>query len=309
MTTLIFGGAGFIGANLITHLQSAGEDVVVFDNLSMGNQVARANLDVSVVVSDMADYSAVLRTLKSVKPRRVFHLAANSDIAASAVNPKIDLRNTLGTTVQLAAALRACPAEEVVFASSSAVYGEVTGEITESTVTRPSSAYGWMKLASEEVLSELAKEVGFEKYLCVRFPNVTGKWQTHGVVRDLVRKLKASPSKLNVLGDGTQLKPYALAEDLVAAIEKVMSGGWSGILDLNLSPSSQTSVREIVSKLVETSGLSPQVEYGSSRAGWFGDVPEYSYDTSKAQDLIGDLGFRSSNDAISESVSWEWENG
>jgi UDP-glucose 4-epimerase len=306
---LVFGGAGFIGANLVSELKKHNHEILVFDNLGMGNQIERAGLDTEVVIGDMTDLDAIVGVLRRFGPDRVYHLAANSDIAASAINPKTDLRNTLLTTVQLATALRQVRVNELVFASSSAVYGEVQGKITELSGTKPTSAYGWMKLASEEVLSQLVQDGQLDRYLCVRFPNVTGKWQTHGVIKDLVKKLRADSGNLDVLGDGSQTKPYALAEDLVSNIEKVMNANWQGLLDLNLSPDSQTSVREIVDMLTSVTKLEPTVAYGHSRSGWLGDVPEYSYDTSKAEALLGVLDFRTSLAAVEASIEWEWNIG
>jgi UDP-glucose 4-epimerase len=304
--TIIFGGAGFVGTNLAKALLEAGEsELLIFDNLSMGNKLAAAGLVVETVAEDMTDFASVLKVLKSFRPERVFHLAANSDISASAINPSLDVENTLLTSVNLAAAIRQSPVRELVFSSSSAIFGESSVALSEESPKRPVSAYGWMKLASEVILQSLALDNIVSKYLCVRFPNVTGAFQTHGVVHDLVRKLRLSPDYLEVLGDGSQLKPYALVSDLVLDIIRLIESDFSGPLSVNIGPDDQTTVSQIVNELVRESGLRPKVSFGESRAGWKGDVPEYMFDYSTAEKILGKLSFRKSLDAIRESVRWE----
>jgi UDP-glucose 4-epimerase len=110
---------------------------------------------------------------------------------------------------------------------------------------------------------------------------------------------------LEVLGDGSQLKPYALVSDLVLDIIRLLESDFSGGLSVNIGPDDQVTVSQIVNELVRESGLSPKVSFGESRAGWQGDVPEYMFDYSAAEKILGKLSFRKSLAAIRESVQWE----
>jgi UDP-glucose 4-epimerase len=310
LRALIFGGAGFIGSNLVRNLLLSGhEDLFVCDNMSMGNNLGDLESKVKLSVGDMLSVDWVTDVLHDFKPDRIYHLAANSDISSSAINPILDVENTLISSINLASALRNQPVEELVFASSSAVYGESEGLISENSAKIPVSAYGWMKLASEEVLFRVAQETRITKYLCVRFPNVTGQNQTHGVVFDLVRKLRNNPLRLQVLGDGSQLKPYAVASELVQVILRIMGADWSGQKTLNIGPKDRASVREIVEIILEVSGLKPEVSFDDTRSGWNGDVPEYMFDCTEAETLIGALGFKPSKQAVRDSVLLEWQRG
>jgi UDP-glucose 4-epimerase len=312
LTTLIFGGAGFIGTNLVEHLasKSKNERVVVFDNLSMGNPAEAFGVKgFELVVGDMTNFFQVLKAIDEYKPTKIYHLAANSDIAASSKNPNFDLDNTLISTVNLVAAMRALNSQaDVVFASSSAVYGEHDGPISEEVGPSPISSYGWMKLASERVLEKAHSEGVISKCLIARFPNVTGRYQTHGVIHDLVKKLKANASELKVLGDGTQLKPYALASDLVENLERIIHSEWHGLKKYNFAPSELTSVREIVATIVNVSTLNPRVVFGTEPFGWKGDINRYELDCSKVESDFGQLTFRTSSNAIIEATSWAWQN-
>lgn len=306
MRALVFGGAGFIGSNLVRQLHENGaEDILVADNLSMGNKLKLLGVPINLNIGDMTSSAWVENLVREFKPTRIYHLVANSDISASALNPSLDIKNTLVSTVNLAQAVRQTPVKELVFSSSSAVFGDSYAVLSETSEKRPVSAYGWMKFSSELILESLFEEGFVSRYLCVRFPNVTGELQTHGVVHDLVKKLTKDPKRLEVLGDGSQLKPYVYVSELVEAISSLIDAQWSGMKTVNLGPIDQTSVSEIVDALLEISGLSPNVVFGTSRSGWDGDVPEYKFDLTVAREVLGTVPFGSSADAIRRSITWE----
>jgi UDP-glucose 4-epimerase len=308
MRALIFGGAGFIGSNLVKQLYENGiKDILVADNLSMGNQLEGIGLPIHLNIGDMTSSVWVEELVRDFKPTRIYHLAANSDISASALDPSLDINNTLISTINLAYAIRKNPIDELVFSSSSAVFGDSLSVLSENSKKSPASAYGWMKFSSELILESLFQEGFVSRYLCVRFPNVTGELQTHGVVHDLVKKLKNNSKRLEVLGDGSQLKPYVYVTELVQAINSLIDAPWDGMKNVNLGPVDQTSVSEIVDALLDISGLSPDVVFGTGRSGWEGDVPEYKFDPSVAREILGKVPFGSSADAIKRSIEWELE--
>lgn len=308
MRALIFGGAGFIGSNLVRQLSGNGAaEILVADNLSMGNQLEHLGIPVNLRIGDMTSSVWVEELVREFKPTRVYHLVANSDISASALNPILDVNNTLISTINLAYAIRKNPVSELVFSSSSAVFGDSLSVLSENSKKSPASAYGWMKFSSELILESLFEEGFVSRYLCVRFPNVTGELQTHGVVHDLVKKLMNNSKRLEVLGDGSQLKPYVYVTELVEAINSLIDASWDGMKTVNLGPVDQISVSEIVDALLDISGLSPDVAYGPTRLGWEGDVPEYKFDLSVAREILGKVPFGSSADAIKRSITWELE--
>jgi UDP-glucose 4-epimerase len=306
MRNLIFGGAGFIGSNLAARLVGDGQDVCVFDNLQMGNQLG--SVSSLLTVGDMTNQTLVRETLSTYRPDRIFHLAANSDISASSKNPNLDIDNTLITTVSLAGAIRDIGTPvDIVFASSSAIYGEHQTKMNEQTPAKPISSYGWMKLASERILQQLAIDGLIGRCLSARFPNVTGVSQTHGVVHDLVKKLKDDNSRLVVLGDGSQAKPYALASELVDNILRVHESQEQGFKAYNFSPHNTVTVREIVTEIIAASGLNPEVVYGSEPIGWAGDINRYELDCSAVELDHGPLLFSNSEEAIKVSARWAWD--
>lgn len=307
---LVIGGAGFIGSSLVSHLALLGDaDITVLDNLTMGNGLGRLNLGVKLhFLEGQANNVDITRqVLESSSPDTIYHLAANSDISKSAADPEIDVRDTFATTAALSLELakNPRPGATVVFSSTSAVYGEHDGKIGRDSRKAPSSPYGWMKLASERLLTQLAESGAMGKLVIVRFPNVTGAGQTHGVVKDLVAKYSGSGPWI-ILGDGTQNKPYLHVSDLVSVLADIHAlFPDSGVHEINLAPDTSTTVSSIVQMIREVGGVDRDPQFGSTPQGWLGDVNSYSYDTTELQAL--GITLPSSDEAILRSVREEFE--
>ncbi len=306
----VFGGAGFIGSALIHKLLDSDiESLHVIDNMTMGNGLfaARSDARLALCEADAADFALTAQFLNTDQFDVIYHLAANSDISKSALDSAVDLHHTFGTTAALALELARNPRPNatLVFASTSAVYGAHEAVIEPHTVKSPTSAYGWMKLASEKLLVTLLESRSIGKLVVVRFPNVTGIGQTHGVVKDLVAKyLSSEPWK--ILGDGSQDKPYLHVEDLaeiLASLDSVFPA--PGYHEVNVAPDSSTRVAKIVEMIEARGGKNRNPVYGTSPQGWPGDVPTYAYDTSELRSL--GIQLPSSDDAILKSIDEEFQ--
>lgn len=285
MKILIVGGGGFIATNLLLELAQMGilkDDVVVVDKAFPFKETTE--IHANLVVGDFSKIQTSLEVLSSSNFDTVFHLAANSDIRKSSHNPDVELRDTLLTTLNLIRAAEALDHkfQKLIFASTSAIYGNVSEPISESSKPQPNSAYGWMKLASEAALRNAHGAIA-ERLAIYRFPNVVGDYATHGVVYDLAIQLREKPEYLTVLGDGTQTKPFMLASRLAKILLdlEVTQKRSLGYEEYNVGPASTTSVAHIAASLVSSSKLDIPIRYGDSPAGWKGDVPTYSFDTER----------------------------
>ncbi len=239
--------------------------------------------------------------------KTLFHLAANSDVKNGANNSQPDFKNTLQTTLAIAETIDIVNLEKLIFASSSAVYGNVIGSISSSSIEPklPISYYGWAKLASEYILKTKSIENEF-KLSIVRFPNVVGPEPTHGILYDLKNKLKENPTVLEVLGNGEQTKPYMHVEDLSDLLIVIMQKQTDAISCYNIGPMDTINVRSIVDIILMISGLNPIVKFGLNSGGWNGDVPNYKFDVNLPTFLkISQI--RNSEKAIFDSFS-EWWN-
>lgn len=305
---MILGGAGFIGTNLIEQLfQDNKVEITVVDKFTYGNKLLEAGYSVDTHNFDITDVKKLGDLIKSFQPTHVIHLAANSNIQISSSGANCDIADTFGTTAALALCLAKNPVENIFFASTGAIYGVSGSSVSEDSPKLPISPYGWMKLASEETLRQSLNAGDCKNLLIARFPNVTGKWTTHGVVLDLATKLFHDQKHLSVLGNGSQTKPYCSASSLSEAIKILIDGTnetWSRQLVVNLSPSDAITVKEIVEILCQEFDISPQISYGESAFGWVGDVPQYSYDTSLSIEHLKGFDFPESRLVILEAVRW-----
>ena len=232
------------------------------------------------IQSDIAEDDDIFQRMSDVDI--VYHMAANSNIRISGNDPSIDFDSTLRTTERVLESMRRNEVGKIFFPSSSAVYGSRKGVITEdSGDLRPISYYGACKLSSEALISAYSHMNGIDA-LVFRLANVIGPNMTHGVIFDLVRKLNANPNKLQVLGNGAQRKQYVHIDDLKEGIIGFSERMSEGVLTYNISTKSSLDVREIVSIILEKTGLDPEIKYTGGESGWNGDVPSYELDISKA---------------------------
>jgi UDP-glucose 4-epimerase len=230
-------------------------------------------------------------------------MAANSDIAKSHSNPNVDFDNTLLTTYNVLLAMKEFGVKNIVFASTSAIYGDTGVSVDENYGPLfPISHYGASKLASEAYISSFCENYGFKAWI-TRFPNVVGERATHGAIYDFINKLKKNPSELEVLGDGTQTKPYLYVKDLVEAIILVWKSTSEQINYFNLGVESRSTVKEMAEMVIEEMGLDASIRYTGGNRGWVGDVPQFSY----SLDKIHKLGWSakvSSNEAVRKSIQY-----
>ncbi len=301
---VVTGGAGAIGGFLVRALLARGASVRVIDNLSSGS--------VAHLPDVATEPRLTLHTLdiRQAEPlRRVFegagslwHLAANPDIRRGTVEPTLDLEHgTVGTSNVLEAA-RLGDVPQVLFSSSSVVYGYPARFPTPEDYgpLLPQSLYGASKLASEGLISAYASCYGLRGVL-FRFANIIGPTMTHGVIFDFFDKLRRDPTQLEVLGDGAQAKSYLRTEDCVDAMLLAAARAPGLVEAYNLGTADRTSVREIAEKVVAARGGHARIRYTGGRQGWAGDIPQQLLDIAR----ISGLGWSprwSSREAVDRTI-------
>ena len=283
MRALVVGGAGFIGSHLCDALLAEGHKVICVDNFSLGSKknIYHLQPDNNFVLyeADASDKDMLEQIFDREHPEYVFHLAANSDIQASADNPEVEYRHTYTTTFQILSCMRKYNVKKLFFSSTSAVYGDKQEAILDENTPNlaPISYYGAAKLGSEALIHAFSY-MNDMRVLIFRFPNVIGPRLTHGVIFDFIHKLKQDPLHLQILGDGRQRKPYIYVADLVEAIMKLKHVRSQGVELYNVSAEGNTSVTGIADILCEEMGLGKvEYHYTGGRGGWKGDVPYFQY--------------------------------
>jgi UDP-glucose 4-epimerase len=287
---LITGAAGFIGSHLADKLLALGHRVFGVDNMVLGK---RANLSAALKSPDFVfqeldvnDLQASREFLKAQTKDEpidaVWHLAANSDIQAGGANPDIDLERTFLTTYNTLKLMQEFAVPKIVFASTSAIYGELGGALTEqSGPLHPISNYGAMKLASEGIITA-ALERFLKQAWIYRFPNVVGSRATHGAIYDFLKKLKKNPAELEVLGDGSQEKPYLHVGELVDAMTFLFQKQQNRLNVFNIAPDgSASTVRFMAEATVRLAAPGAKIRYTGGSKGWIGDVSKFQYSIEK----------------------------
>lgn len=293
--TFVTGGAGFIGGELVASLLRDGAQVTVFDNLSTADPGWASRFEgdarLSFVHGDIT-HGARLRDAMAGHGR-VVHLASGTDISGGFGRPERDFASGIAGTELVCESMRAVGIDELWFASSGVVYGRPTriptGEGDGPLL--PESHYAAAKLAGEAVISGFASLYGW-RASAFRFGNTVGPRSNHGVVHDFVVKLLRDPTRLAILGDGSQAKPYIAVDDLVSGIRRGAAAEPRPPLTiLNVGTEGAVTVSRVAEIVIEALGLEPgAVELAFSvpdagGGGWPGDTAYVEFETSALRAL------------------------
>jgi UDP-glucose 4-epimerase len=289
MKAFVTGGAGFIGSHLVDRLVAEGNQVTVFDNLSSGkNEFIKQHVgkgDFKLIKADLLDLDKVKETIG--RHDVVFHLAANPEARRGIENTELDLKQETIATYNVLEAMRVNGVKEIVFSSSGTIYGEtpVIPLPEDYGPALPISLYGAGKLASEGLISAFCGTFDLQAWI-FRFANVVGKRTTHGVIFDFIQKLRQDPSKLEILGDGKQCKPYLHVDDCVDGILFGFKNSHDRVNVFNIGCPTATDVTTIAKMLVKEMGLNEvKFKYTGGDRGWPGDVPQVRFNVQKMTGL------------------------
>lgn len=319
---LVVGGAGYIGAHTAMALETAGYDVLVFDNLSTGHkEFLRFGRH---EIGDLADRESLARIFSCNTVRGVMHFAAFAYVGESVVDPGKYYRNNVSNTLNLLEAARDHGVKNIIFSSSCATYGVPQRQpIDETHPQDPINPYGRTKLAVEWMLHDFSEAYGMS-YCSLRYFNAAGavpaewnagigEWhepETHLI--PLVLRAALDPAKsVSVFGtdydtpDGTCIRDYIhvcdLADAHILAMERLMAGEKSD--SFNLGNGQGYSVREVADTARRVTGLPIAVREAPRRPG---DPAALVGDARKA---INELGWKPAFADLGDIVrtAWDWE--
>ena len=282
---LVTGGAGFIGSYLVEHLVTVGACVTVIDNLSTGrlDNLQAVLPQIELIIGDLGDLLR-LKRVSLADYEYVFHLAANPYIPPSVENPAFDFQANLYNTFMLLEALRHIPGvPRLINVSSAGVYGNPARlPIRETDPTVPISPYGVSKLAGERYVAVYSQIYGI-RATSLRFFSVYGPRQRKQVVYDLLCKLRADPTRIEVLGDGSQARDFTYVLDVVQAmmLAATVAPGQGEVY--NVASGTTHSIAELVAAWCDVCGLAPEVVYtGQVRPG---DAEKWVVDITRLKQL------------------------
>jgi len=281
---LVTGGAGFIGSSLAKFLLEQKNHVTVFDNFSVANNLNDIKSDeFQIIKGDLTSISDLKKL--PTKFDTVFHLAADPEVRLTITNPQSTFQNNIVATYNLFEFIRQSQVNTIIFTSTSTVYGDAKVIPTpESYPCTPISLYGASKLACESLISAYCYTYK-KRGIVIRLANVVGSSSTHGILFDMIKKLKNNSKELEILGDGNQIKSYMYIDDCISGIIHLVDKTHSDFDIYNLGSDTQITVREIVEIILDELGYSDikknftgGIEGGR---GWIGDVKNMLLDINK----------------------------
>ena len=251
LRSVVTGGAGFIGSNLVDHLVEIGHEVIVLDNFASGK---KANLshhkkkDVKIKRIDISKSKNLEKYFYRVD--YVFHLAGLAEIIPSIKNPKKYFNvNVLGTLKVLEAAKKA-RVKKLIYAASSSCYGSPkkfpTSEKEKIDIKHP---YGLTKFLGEQLVIKYATNFKMPN-ISFRFFNVYGprlnmSGQYSAVFGNFLKQ-KRSNKPLTIVGSGKQTRDFIHVEDLIDAFIKVIKSRLANKI-YNLGSGKEVSINKIAS--------------------------------------------------------------
>lgn len=270
---LVTGGAGFIGRTVVRALIARGDRVTVLDDLSTGNRSALSP-DATLVVGDVTEPGLVGRLIAGAGIEAVIHLAAIASVARTTTDWSAGHRvNVGGSVAVLEAARDARPGQPVpvVYASSAAVYGACPAvPLVETAPTRPLSAYGADKLASE-THARIGGALHGVPTLGVRLFNVYGPGQDpaspySGVISLFADRLNRGEA-VTIHGDGQQSRDFVFVEDAAGLLIAGLTAATTEAPVVNGCTGVETTIRDLVDHLARATGHPARITTAPSRPG------------------------------------------
>ena len=316
MNILVTGGAGYIGSVVAEELVRAGHEVVVYDSLYKGHR--RAVVDGAKLISgDLIDSERLGHTLRESKVEGVVHLAADSLVGESVINPGKYYNNNVTAGLALLEEMRKCEISKIVFSSTAAVYGEPQKQpIQESDPINPTNPYGETKFAFERALHWYEKAYGIH-YASLRYFNAAGATEHCGEHHEpethlIPLVLQATAGKqpfVEIFGDdfdtsdGTCIRDYIHVADLARAHLLALGtlDSKSSIYNLGCGGTGY-SVREVINVASEITGRECPFRVGKRRAG---DPAVLIASSEKIREELGWSPEQQSLHSMIESA-WKW---
>jgi UDP-glucose 4-epimerase len=302
MKYIVTGGAGFIGSHLVEALAESHE-VFVIDDFSSGKRV---NLNVvhdrvTNIEGSIMNPSLLRKVFNGADG--IFHQAAMVSVSGSVDNPLASHQTNLTGTLNVLLAARDCQVKKVVFASSSAIYGDgLIQPKNEGMPPVPLSPYAVSKVAGEYYCRVFSELFGV-KTVSLRYFNVFGPRQDPdseyaAVIPKFITRLLRNQHPL-IFGDGKQTRDFIYVKDVVQANLRAMQSSVTGTFNIGSGQSTDlTSLADCLQKIMRIS-LPPV--YGKPRAG---DIRDSVSDITAAKKALGFRADYSLEEGLEETISW-----
>jgi len=303
MKYIVTGGAGFIGSHIVEALAESSHEVVVIDNFSSGKQenLNRVRDSITGIQGSITNLSLLQKAFKEADG--IFHQAAIASVAGSVDNPVATHQTNLTGTLKVLLAARDCQVKKVVFASSSAIYGEEpTQPKREDMSPVPLSPYAVSKLAGEYYCNVFSELFGV-KTVSLRYFNVFGPRQDPNseyaaVIPKFITRILNNQPPL-IFGDGKQTRDFIYVKDVVQANLLAMQSSVTGTF--NIGSGQSTDLNTLASSLEKIMKVSLPPVYEKPRSG---DIRDSVSDITAAKKALEYQTEYSLEKGLAETISW-----
>ena len=280
MRVLVTGGAGFIGSIAVERLIAAGEEVIVFDNLSQGHLDA-VHPSAHFILGDLADATLVDQTLAEHKPDAIMHFASHTLVGESMEKPFLYLGENVTNGLNLFQSAAKNQVKKIIISSTANLFDNIAEmPITEATPIHPGSPYGESKYMLERMLYWLERTTGI-RYAALRYFNAAGSSLERGEDHDpethllplILDVAQGKRESITIFGndyptpDGTCVRDYIHVEDLADAHILALHALDKGSRTYNLGNGTGYSVQQVVDLAEQVTGREVVVEIGPRRPG------------------------------------------
>jgi UDP-glucose 4-epimerase len=320
---IVTGANGFIGTNLVKKLLSNKElSIVLISNTNNANEEffrekqTKENLPLTFYTADIRDSKTISKIFDDEKGDTCIHLAAKISVSDSIKNPRETMEINVNGTVNV---LEACYKNQIrnfIFASSAAVYGDVSElPIREDAILDPLSPYGSSKMLAERQILSYYDSGRIPKVVMLRIFNVYGQRQHNET--DVISKFAARLSNglpPIIYGDGTQTRDFVSVDDVVngilLSIKRLDDGFYKGELTappiFNIGTGKPTSIKDVAQKMIELVGLNMKPIHLEDKADGKAILHSYA-DMTRAENALGFMAKKGIDEGLRQIVSQGWK--
>lgn len=300
IATMITGGRGFIGVNLVDRLLRSGT-VEILDNLQRSSPTGWQTQAARVHQADILQLAKPAKSFEGIG--QLVHLAAYGSVVESIADPAANFSvNVQGTLNVLRAAVDS-GVRRLVFASTGgALIGDAAPPVNEQSLPKPISPYGASKLCGEAYCHAFSSAYGLET-VCLRFGNVYGPHSAHkkGAVTTFIKALMRD-EPIVIYGDGSASRDYIHVEDLCAGIESALAVPVTGNEVFHLASGRETTVLRLAEMLRDIAGKpNHPIDFRPARQG---EVARNFASCTKAREVMGFEPKWRLEDGL--AATWEW---
>ena len=304
------GGAGFIGSHTTQALAARGDQVTIIDAFDFGYDVVHKEhnamllkeySNVQIVRGDIRDSALINRLFKETRPDVVVHLAARAGVRPSLEDPVSYSDINITGTIRLLEAIQKHSIPQLVFASSSSIYGSrKQGPFRESDIVDvPASAYAATKKSGELFCANWNYLYGLHA-TCLRFFTVYGPRQRPEMAISLFTDRIRKGIPITMFGDGSSLRDYTFVQDIAQGVMQAIDNP-IGYEVLNLGNGSPIRLDTLIQSIAEVVGKEAIIQKLPDQPG---DVPMTFADITKAQEMIGYAPKTTIKEGIAQFYEW-----